>query len=241
MRGLSVQTSILIGCALISLSILVSGGIIKVGKTSPSAAAPAPSQQAAAGGQVQKTQQDYINGLVSQAKNIGLDTDKFSKCLDGGDKAQLVANDLADGSALGVQGTPSFFVNGKPLFIGASPFDQFKKAIDDELAGTVPATDKKTVGLGNIPALGNQNAPVTLVEFSDYQCPFCGAFYKGAEAQIKKEYVDTGKVKLVYRDYPLNSIHPGAQKGAEAARCAGDQGKYWEYHDAVFSNQDSIF
>jgi protein-disulfide isomerase len=242
MRGLSVQTSVLLGCLMISLSILAHGGVIKVGNyTPPSAAAPAaaPAQAGTAAGQ--KSEADYIKALGDQATKLGLDSDKFNKCLTSGEKATLVAADLTDGSSLGVQGTPSFFVNGKPLFIGASPFDQFKKAIDDELNGVASATDKKTVGLGNLPILGNQNAPVALVEFSDYECPFCGAFFKGAEAQIKKEYVDTGKVKLVYRDYPLNQIHPGAQKAAEAARCAGDQGKYWEFHDAVFSNQEAIF
>ncbi len=237
MKGLSVQTSILVGALLISVSILIHGGIIKVGKNTPT---PTPSGNTAAA-PAAKSASDFIKTLETEAKKLGLDTNKFNQCLESGDKAPAVAADLSDGSNLSVQGTPSFFVNGKPLFIGAAPYDQFKKAIDDELAGLVSAADKKTVGLGTLPALGNQAAPVTLIEFSDYQCPFCGAFYKNTEITLKKDYVDTGKVKLVYRDFPLTQIHPGAQKGAEAARCAGDQGKYWEFHDGVFSNQDSIF
>ncbi|MBS3128389.1 DsbA family protein [Candidatus Woesearchaeota archaeon] len=87
--------------------------------------------------------------------------------------------------------------------------------------------------------LGDPNAPVTVIEFSDFECPFCGRAYEDAVKQMKKEYVETGKVKFVYRDYPL-SFHPQAQKAAEAAECAGDQGKYWEMHDKLFENQQSL-
>ena len=80
---------------------------------------------------------------------------------------------------------------------------------------------------------GDPDAPVTIVEFSDFECPFCARFYTGAYAQIDQEYIQTGKVKLVYRDFPL-SFHPNAQKAAEAAECAGEQGKYFEMHDILF-------
>jgi protein-disulfide isomerase len=239
-NSLTPQASVLIGSVLISLSILVHGGIIKIGKadsvaTPPPAAAPA-------GGQAAKTDAQRMEGLKKIAADLKLDTNKFNSCLDSGDKASAVSADLADGSTAGVGGTPSFFVNGRELFIGASPFAEFKKVIDEELNGTAPATvTRKTVGVGNLPPRGNLNAPVTFIEFSDYECPFCSRFYTDAEQQIMKEYVNTGKVKFYYRDYPLTSIHPGAQKAAEAARCAGDQNKYWEYHDLVFTNQAAIF
>jgi protein-disulfide isomerase len=90
---------------------------------------------------------------------------------------------------------------------------------------------------GNLPMLGNKDAKVTIVEFSDFQCPFCKRFYEDAMAQIKKEYVDTGKVKIAYRHYPL-SFHPHAGKAGEASECANDQGKFWEYHDILFENQE---
>lgn len=80
---------------------------------------------------------------------------------------------------------------------------------------------------------GNANAPVTIVEWSDYECPFCQRFYSQTLGQIEQEYIDTGKVKFVYRDFPL-SFHPNAQKAAEAAECAGEQGKYYEMHDMLF-------
>lgn len=80
---------------------------------------------------------------------------------------------------------------------------------------------------------GSQDAPVTIVEFSDYECPYCGRFYRDTLGQIEKQYIDTGKVKLVYRDFPLG-FHKDAQKAAEAAECAGEQGKYYEMHNLLF-------
>ena len=90
------------------------------------------------------------------------------------------------------------------------------------------------------PVLGNENAPVTIVEFSDFQCPYCKKFRDQTFDQLKEEYIDTGKVKLVYRDFPLSSIHPMAQKAAEAAECADEQGKFWEYHDKIYENQQLL-
>jgi protein-disulfide isomerase len=86
-------------------------------------------------------------------------------------------------------------------------------------------------------AIGQASAPVVIVEFSDYQCPFCRRFWAQTYSQIKKDYIDTGKVKLIFRDFPLSSIHPAAQKSGEAAECAGEQGKYYEAHDKLFEKQ----
>jgi len=82
---------------------------------------------------------------------------------------------------------------------------------------------------------GDKNAPVTIVEFSDYECPFCARFYSDTLSQIDAEYIKTGKVKLIVRDFPL-SFHQQAQKAAEAAECAGEQGKYFEMHDKLFES-----
>lgn len=238
--ALTTPWAILIGSAIISLAILISGGVITGKNTKTAATAPASAPQAPA--QQAKTEADIVKGLKSYAEKLGLDQNKFNSCLDSGQKAAIVTADAKDGAAAGVGGTPAFFVNGRPLMIGAAPFSEFKKVIDEELSGSAPAdTKRENISAGNLPVKGNQNAPVTLIEFSDYQCPFCGRFYEGAEAQIRKEYVETGKVKFYFRDFPLTQIHPGAKKGSEAARCAGDQGKYWEYHDLVFSNQSDIF
>ncbi|MBT3642905.1 DsbA family protein [archaeon] len=82
---------------------------------------------------------------------------------------------------------------------------------------------------------GDADAPVTIVEWSDYECPFCTKFYDQTFSQINEEYIKTGKVKFIYRDFPLG-FHKNAQKAAEAAECAGEQGKYFDMHDALFEN-----
>lgn len=86
---------------------------------------------------------------------------------------------------------------------------------------------------------GNSDAPVTIVEFSDFQCPFCAAFYQNTLPQIEEIYLKTGKAKLVFRDFPL-PFHADAQKAAEVAECAGEQGKFWEMHNMIFDNQEAI-
>src|SRR3989344_844853 len=106
----------------------------------------------------------------------------------------------------------------------------------DQLGPTQP-TGPVDVAVGHLPPLGDENAPVTIVEFSDFQCPFCKSLFDETLPQIKKEFIDSGKVKFYYRHFPLSSIHPNAQKAAEASECANDQGKFWEYHDQLFNNQ----
>jgi protein-disulfide isomerase len=93
-----------------------------------------------------------------------------------------------------------------------------------------------TVTTGVLPVLGQESAPVTWVEFSDYQCPFCAKLYQQGEAQVKTNYIDTGKVKLYFRDFPL-SFHPQALPASMAAACANEQGKYWEMHGKLFNDQ----
>jgi protein-disulfide isomerase len=103
-----------------------------------------------------------------------------------------------------------------------------------------PPAQNFTVDLGNNPFRGQKNAPLTLVEFTDYQCPFCSRHVRETYPQIEKDYIATGKLKYVMLDMPLESIHKFAFKAAEAANCAGEQGKYWEMHDRLFSNQQTI-
>ena len=99
--------------------------------------------------------------------------------------------------------------------------------------------NKQQIDLDDDPVLGDKDAPVTIVSFEDYQCPFCKRAFDQTFPQLKSEYIDTGKVKLVYRDYPL-SFHPQAQSAAEASECANDQGEFWDYHDALFNNQATL-
>lgn len=99
-----------------------------------------------------------------------------------------------------------------------------------------------TVAVGALPAvssgdfvLGNQNAPVTIIEYADFQCPYCGNFFKNVEPILRENYIKTGKVKFIYRNFAF--LGQESIWAANAAYCAGDQGKFWEYHDYLYNNQ----
>jgi protein-disulfide isomerase len=94
----------------------------------------------------------------------------------------------------------------------------------------------KSVVLTNEPTKGNAAAKVTMVEVSDYHCPFCRRQSLQTMPQVMADYVNTGKVKYIFLDYPIAQLHPDAFKSHEAAACAGDQGKYWQMHDLLFTN-----
>jgi protein-disulfide isomerase len=98
---------------------------------------------------------------------------------------------------------------------------------------------KVDVAQGHLPPLGNTDAKVTIVEFSDFQCPFCKQFEDNTYPKLYDEYIKTNKIKFVFRHYPLIGIHPNAQKAAEASECANEQGKFWDYHDMLFKNQST--
>ncbi len=102
-----------------------------------------------------------------------------------------------------------------------------------------PTPTVSEASIDDDPVLGNSNAPLTLIEFSEFQCPYCARFHSQVFPRLKKEYIDTGKLCYVFRDYPL-SMHKDAQKAAEAAHCAGDQGKYWEMHDLLFKKPKGL-
>lgn len=88
------------------------------------------------------------------------------------------------------------------------------------------------------PARGPANAKVTIVEFTDYECPFCGRHFQQTYPQLLAAYGD--RTRYVVRNLPISNIHPRAQKAAEAAECAFDQGKFWEYHDNLFRHQQAL-
>ncbi len=119
---------------------------------------------------------------------------------------------------------------------------EIKQLIQSRLATAPAAPDVRNVpvDLGNRPAKGSTVARLTLIEFSDYQCPFCARHTKDTNPQLQKEYVDSGKVRYVFFDMPLESMHKSAFKAAEATRCAGDQGKYWEMHERLFASQQML-
>lgn len=106
------------------------------------------------------------------------------------------------------------------------------------VAGSTHVAAQKFIGIDDDPQIGDAKAKVTIIEFADYQCPNCRAFWRETLPRLKKEYVDTGKVRIVFRDFPVQEIHPEATIAAIAAECADDQGKYFEVHDKIFREQD---
>jgi protein-disulfide isomerase len=206
--------------------------------------------------------------LEKYAGEVGLDVKKFKASLDSGKFAKRVEEDSAAGMAAGANGTPTFFVNGRE-FVGAQPFESFKNVIDEELkkanamlakgvklenlyaelqkgAGSAPPPQAPgapevpkvvtDINVAGAPVKGPKNAPVTIVEFSDFQCPFCGRVIPTL-AEIEKQY--QGKVKVIFKHQPL-PFHPFARPAASASMAAAEQGKFWEMHDKLFSNQQAL-
>ena len=97
-----------------------------------------------------------------------------------------------------------------------------------------PSLVNTTFDIAGAPARGNPNAPVTLIEISDYHCPFCRRHVQQTQPKLYSEYVDAGKLRHVFIHYPIAQLHPDAYKSHEAAMCAGDQGKFWELHTRLF-------
>jgi protein-disulfide isomerase len=195
----------------------------------------------------------FDEAMKQLSKNAKIDGNKLVACMNSGQKKDVVEKSLSYGSSVGVQGTPAFFINGR--FIGgAFPASSFKEIIDKELAGTGSdnITDysdylqnaakqgafnpvAKNVDLALAQIKGSDNAKVTIVEFSDFQCPYCKQGFDTIEEVLK---LYEGKIKFGYVNYPLIQIHPRAEITAEAAECAADQGKFWDFHNQLFESQN---
>ena len=100
-------------------------------------------------------------------------------------------------------------------------------------------TRAKITDLSGVSMLGSKTAPLTIVEYTDYQCPFCQRFHVTAFSELKKQYIDTGKVRFFSKDMPLD-FHPNAMRAAQAARCAAEQKKFWELRDVMGANPDKL-
>ena len=194
----------------------------------PSAAAPAAGERDLS-----------VASLKERAKSLGLDSGQFDQCLDGGTMAQRVSDEQKEGAALGVSGTPSFLINGV-LIVGAQPQSSFESVIEAELkdgtgdkaaAALGESGKREKLKLADSYVTGEKNAKIKIVEFTDFECPFCERAFPTVNAIMEKYQ---GKISLEYKSFPL-SFHASAQKAAEAALCAGEQGKFWEMHDNLFA------
>ena len=135
-------------------------------------------------------------------------------------------------------------VGGFVFFLGGNNNPTTGNVVANNPAPTLPSQPSQvTASIDDDPVLGDKNAPVTIIEFSDYQCPFCRKFWTETFNQIRKDYIDTGKVKFVYRDFPLSSIHPAAEPAAEAANCVREKGgdeAYYKMHDKIFQESNKL-
>ena len=198
-------------------------------------------------------QPDLDNMLGQPAGEMEIDEEALRECLASGRYTDAVSADLAEGQRLGVNGTPGFFVNGYPV-PGAQPYDVFQQVIalaeEGRLAeayqsqpaanNNPPAGQPVAVPLSDEPAKGSPDAAITIVEYSDFQCPFCLRHSQQSLPQLQS-YIDAGQVRYDFKDFPIHNIHPQAQKAHESARCARELGgdeAFWTMHDLLFINQE---
>ncbi len=193
----------------------------------------------------------YAPVFSGYATEIGLDVAAFDACVAEGRYDDAVQADMDEGTRRAVSSTPTFFLNDQAL-VGAQPLASFQSAIAVVANGDsievaqqpAPAAPQAAPTPASLQpefaaALGDPEAPVTIVEFTDYQCPYCLRHAVETMPRIVESLIATGRVYYVIKDLPLESIHPQARLAHNAARCAGDQGAYWEMHDALFAEQDA--
>ncbi len=200
--------------------------------------------------------------IEGYAREFGLDTARFKADVANPRYADIIERDTELGSGVGVTGTPAVFINGRRLAGGAAPIENFKALIDEEMAKAeslvrsgVPASEvyarlidkgqapgaggkpvRKIDAPADAPAFGPEFAKVTIIEWSDFQCPYCSR----AAPTVEKLRDAYGKdVRVVFRNLPL-PMHPNARIAAQAAMAAHAQGKFWPMHDQLFANQAAL-
>jgi len=180
--------------------------------------------------------------LSGYAKQLDLDMAKFENALDTHQYQPEIRESVAEGKALGVTGTPTFFVKGRRLE-GALSFDAFQEQVQAALGASQPRVEKPKrmatrveVVAANAPIRGSPDATVTITEYADFQCPFC-ANARSSLDQVLREY--PGRVKLVFKSFPLD-FHADSRLAHQAALAADKQGQFWPMHDLIFSRQRAM-
>ncbi len=183
--------------------------------------------------------------LIAYAKRLGLNMAAFQDALDTHAFRPIIERDLAEAKGLGVTTTPTLFVNGRRL-AGPQGYASLGAVIESVLAG-IPESQRvqdeivapgpaQAINLEHAPAKGPATAPISLVEFTDFECPFCAAVAPTVK-QLLAAY--PSQVRLAFKHYPL-PMHKEAALAHEAAMAASEQGKFWEMHDALFASQDKL-
>lgn len=126
------------------------------------------------------------------------------------------------------------------FLVGYAIGNYFPIVVDSSSSNNPVTPSRVQISIENDLSLGDMNAPVVLVEFIDFQCQFCRRFYTETLGELEKEYIETGKVLLVVKNFPIESIHPAAQKASEAVECANDQDLWIEMHDKIYDEQNEI-
>lgn len=196
-----------------------------------------------------------LDTFLGYARSLGLDEAQLRQCLNDGANVDLINSHLQRGNELGVNGTPTFFINNKKL-VGAQPPAIFLEIVEKERSGNPPSSVEayspqvQQLAATNPPAFqilpsrpdlsgaafeGNPNARVVIAEFSDFQCPFCLRWNQVTLPEVRKLLGD--EVALAFLHFPIAQIHPNAGNASLLAICAGRQGKFWPMHDLLFARQ----
>ncbi len=209
--------------------------------------------------------QDAQSIFNQYAEDIGVDMDAFNACVENGDTVSQVNDRVSFAQSQGFGGTPSFQIirteDGlvTPV-VGAQPFTEFSSNFDLLLSGGTPEAagaqaeaqipfwatkegwqpdpDRPGFDMAGDQYKGELDAPITVIEFSDFECPYCQQHALETQPTLDEQYVDTGKALWIFKHFPLADIHPSATMGAAAAECATGQGKFWEYEHLLFEKQD---
>jgi protein-disulfide isomerase len=201
------------------------------------------------------------------AEEVGADPAAYAACIEAGEKVALVEARVETALSRGFGGTPSFqfarAADGSVFqLVGAQPYDQFEGLVTAVLAGETPQTaqesapepqgipvwattegwapdpDRPGYNMAGDQYRGSLDAPLVVVEFSDFQCPYCKRHADETQPTLDEQYVDTGKVLWIFKHFPLN-IHPQAPAAGVAAECAAEQGKFWEMKNLLFEDPGS--
>ncbi len=221
------------GAAIIVAGVLIAGAIVFTNTPSTS-----PSKNSA------ESEVKNTISLSDLAEKAGVNKNTFDSCMKERKSLAKVNADIDGGEKAGVQGTPTSFIvskNGTILSIGgAASYTDVKEKLDKVLASTSRLPDSEEIEVPAISAndryLGNINADVAIIEYSDIDCPFCKKFHPTLE-RISQEY--GSKIVWIYRNFPLESLHPEARTKAEAAECVGQiagNDIYWKYLKTLITN-----
>ena len=188
---------------------------------------------------VNKDNEPNANPLIAIAEDIGVKAKKLESCIEEDKFANKVNESLKSGTEAGVRGTPNSLILYKDLKVripGALPYSQIKTILDSMMAGETPETNEPDVIIKPINdtdwVLGDKNAEISIIEYSDLDCPYCKRFHTTMH-QVVEKY---DNVKWAFRHFPLPQLHPDAINKAKTAECVGDiagNDKFWEFIDKL--------